>query len=196
MIGRGDFVKSMNNDKQLKNFLEISYDNLEVMNLKALERGQKASSASLEKEYRTYLQREKKIKAITLCFTDLEGRFHMLDYDKKFLLDSANNLTFDGSSIRGFSQQHESDLRLLIDWSSIRFLPSDIFGPGKVIMFVDVLDRDRKAYISDFRAQLKLYTEGLKKKNSITAYAAAEVEGFLVDSVNAEQTYEEKSSFN
>src|SRR3990167_6877593 len=144
MIGRGDFVKSMNNDKQLKNFLEISYDNLEVMNLKALERGQKASSASLEKEYRTYLQREKKIKAITLCFTDLEGRFHMLDYDKKFLLDSANNLTFDGSSIRGFSQQHESDLRLLIDWGSIRFLPSDIFGPGKVIIFVNEINEEEE----------------------------------------------------
>jgi 2-isopropylmalate synthase len=36
----------------------------------------------------------------------------MLDYDKKFLLKSADNLTFDGSSVRGFSAQHESDLRL------------------------------------------------------------------------------------
>src|SRR3989338_1498713 len=149
--------------KELKEFLEISYNDLEAMNLKAKERAEKASPAVLEKEYREYLQKEKKLKAVTLCFTDLEGRFHMLDYDKKFLLDSTNNLTFDGSSIRGFSQQHESDLRLLIDWSSIRFLPSDIFGPGKVIMFATVLDRDRKAYISDFRAQLKLYTEGLKK---------------------------------
>ena len=48
---------------------------------------------------------EKRIKAVTVCFTDLEGRLHMLDYDKKFLLKSADNLTFDGSSIRGFSQQ-------------------------------------------------------------------------------------------
>ncbi len=182
----------MNNNKPLKNFLEIPYDVLEVMNLKAKERSETASAAILEKEHRAYLQKEKRIKAVTLCFTDLEGRFHMLDYDKKFLLDSANNLTFDGSSIRGFSQQHESDLRLLIDWGSIRFLPSDVFGPGKVIMFAIVLDRDHKPYISDFRGQLKLYAEGLKKKSGITAYAAAEVEGFLVDGVNAEQAYEEK----
>src|SRR3989338_951635 len=133
----------MNNATMLKNFLEISYDDLEVMNLKAKDRAEKVGSILLEKEYRAYLQKEKRIKAVTLCFTDLEGRFHMLDYDKKFLLHSANNLTFDGSSIRGFSQQHESDLRLLIDWGSIRFLPSDIFGPGKVIIFVNVLDRDR-----------------------------------------------------
>src|SRR3989344_2221900 len=106
----------MDNTKQLKNFLEIAYDELEVMNLKAKEKAGKTSPTSQESEYRAYLQKEKRIKAVTLCFTDLEGRFHMLDYDKKFLLGSANNLTFDGSSIRGFSQQHESDLRLLIDW--------------------------------------------------------------------------------
>lgn len=176
----------------LKNFLEIPYDKLEAMNLRALERTGNTSPKVLEKEYRAYLAKEKRIKAVTLCFTDLEGRFHMLDYDKKFLLDSADNLTFDGSSIRGFTEQHESDLRLAVDWASIRYLPADIFGPGKVIMFVDVMDRDRKHYISDFRGQLKLYTEALKRKEGITAYAAAEVEGFLVDGVNAEQEYAKK----
>jgi glutamine synthetase len=185
----------MNNGKTLKNFLEISYDELEAMNLRAKDKAEKGNAKELEKEYRLYLQKEKKIKAITLCFTDLEGRFHMLDYDKKFLLDSANNLTFDGSSIRGFSQQHESDLRLSIDWSSIRFLPSDVFGPGKVIMFVDVLDRDYKPYISDFRGQLKLYAQEFKKKGGMTVYVSAEVEGFLVDGINSEQSYAETGSF-
>ncbi len=181
-------------DKQnqgLKNFLEISYDDLELMNLKSKEASEK-NPDQMEKEYRLYLEKEKRIKAVTLCFTDLEGRFHMLDYDKKFLLDSAKNLTFDGSSIRGFSQQHESDLRLSIDWSSIRFLPADIFGPGKVIMFVDVLDRNHKPYVSDFRGQLKLYVDKLRNKEKVTVYASAEVEGFLVDGINAEQNYEKE----
>jgi glutamine synthetase len=186
----------MEKNKNLKNFLEIPYDELETMNLRAKERAEKVSPVLLEKEYRAYLQKEKQIKAITLCFTDIEGRLHMLDYDKKFLLDGADNLTFDGSSIRGFSQQHESDLRISIDWSSIRFLPSDIFGPGKVLIFVNVLDRDRMPYISDFRGQLKLYTEQIKKKNGITAFASAEVEGFLVDGIGAEQEYAKKGSFS
>ena len=185
----------MDNNKMLKNFLEISYNDLEVMNLKAKDGAEKVSHSLLEKEYRAYLQKEKRIKAITLCFTDIEGRFHMLDYDKKFLLDSSNNLTFDGSSIRGFSQQRESDLRLSIDWSSVRFLPSDVFGPGKVIMFVNVLDLDFKPYISDFRGQLKFYCEELKKKSGTTVNMAAEVEGFLVDGINSEQRYEETNSF-
>ena len=81
-------------------------------------RGQASSASSastpdkVREERIKYLTDEKRIKAVTVCFTDLEGRLHMLDYDKKFLLKSADNLTFDGSSIRGFSQQHESDLRL------------------------------------------------------------------------------------
>src|SRR5947208_8078603 len=71
-------------------------------------------------------------KSTLFPYTTLfRSRFHMLDYDKKFLLDSTNNLTFDGSSIRGFSAQSESDLRLDVDWTSLRFLPADVFGPDR-----------------------------------------------------------------
>jgi glutamine synthetase len=185
----------MDNTSSLKSFLEIPYDKLEEMNLAAKEKAEILTPAELEKEYREYLQKEKKIKAVTLCFSDIEGRFHMLDYDKKFLLDSANNLTFDGSSIRGFTAQKESDLRLEIDWSSIRFLPSDIFGSGKVIFFAMVLNRDRAPYKSDFRGQLKLYAGMLKEKNEIVANASAEIEGFLIDGVNAEQNYDGRNGF-
>ncbi len=138
------------------------------MNLKAKEDVEKKTSAELEKEYTEYLKREKSVKAVTLCFTDIEWRLHMLDYDKKFLLDSLENLTFDGSSIRGFALQHESNLRLEIDWSSFRSMPSDIFGSGKVIFFTTVLNRDRTSYISEFRSQLKVYIEALKKKQGST----------------------------
>ncbi len=173
----------------LKTFLEIPYDKLEEMNLALIAKAEAATPKSLQKEHITYLEKEARIKAITVCFTDLEGRFHMLDYDKKFMLDSLENLTFDGSSIRGFSAQHESDLRLDIDWASLRFLPADVFGPGKVIIFASVLGRDRKPYISDFRGQLKLYTEELKRKQGITAYGSTEIEGFIVDGIHAEQEY-------
>lgn len=179
----------------LKDFLEIPYAKLEELNLKAKERGESLSQAALEKEYTAYLRKERRIKAVTLCFTDIEGRLHMLDYDKEFLLDSLSNLTFDGSSIRGFTPQHESDLRLEIDWASIRYLPSDVFGPGKVIFFASVLNRDRTPYHSDFRSQLKLYTSILKHKENYVAHAACEIEGFVVDGINAEQHYGENGGF-
>lgn len=180
----------MNTATDLKSFLEIPYDELEEMNLKAAQRAETAGAKGLEREYTTWLKKEKHIKAVTLCFTDIEGRLHMLDYDKKFLLESLGNLTFDGSSIRGFTPQHESDLRLAVDWSSIRYLPADVIGAGKVIFFASVLNSDRTPYHSDFRGMLKSYTEDLKKKG-MTAYAASEIEGFLVEGQNAEQRYGE-----
>lgn len=183
------------NNSPLKTFLEIPYDVLEEMNLKATSKADDGDPKILEKEYRSYLAKEKRLKAVTLCFTDIEGRFHMLDYDKKYLLEAASNLTFDGSSIRGFSQQHESDLRLEVDWPTIRWLPSDVFGPGKVIMFANVLNRDRTPYESDFRGQLKLYHQEIKKKQGFSAFASAEVEGFLVDGTDAEQNYDQEKGF-
>lgn len=177
------------NDDGLRDFLEIPYDQLEEMNLKAADKAATMTPKELKTEYLAFLKKEKRIKAVTLCFSDIEGRLHMLDYNKAFFLDAYENLTFDGSSIRGFTEQHESDLRLDVDWSSIRFLPSDVFGPGKVIFFASVLNRDRSPYHSDFRGQLLAHTATLKKKDGVTAYAAPEIEGFLVDGVAAEQEY-------
>src|SRR5688572_13021299 len=143
----------------LRDFLEIPYDQLEEMNLEAkAERLARANPDKLRERRMKYLTDEKRIKAVTVCFADLEGRLHMLDYDKKFLLKSADNLTFDGSSVRGFSQQSESDLRLSIDWSAFYWLPSDIFSPGKVLVFGEVLERDGKPYSADLRSILKNYS--------------------------------------
>ncbi len=179
----------------IKNFLEIPYDQLEELNLTFKQKTETLSPKAIQDECLAYLKREKKVKAVTICFTDIEGHLHMLDYDKKFMLDSLLNLTFDGSSIRGFSAQHESDLRLEVDWSSMRYLPSDVFGPGKVIFFAGVLNRDRTPYAADFRSQLKLQAEAILKKQGLTAFASAEIEGFLVDGINSEQNYAEAGAF-
>jgi glutamine synthetase len=180
----------------LKNFLEIPYDELEKLNLEAAQAAKTLSPAELEKKYRAWMEGEKRLKAVTLCFTDIEGRFHMLDYDKQFFLGSTDNLTFDGSSIRGFSAQKESDLRLGADWGSIFWLPPDVFGPGKVIMFATVLNRDKTPYESDFRARLVSFAAELKAKRGYTAHMAAEVEGFVVNGINAEQNYDETKGFS
>src|SRR4249920_1931652 len=147
-------------DTPLRAFLEIPYDQLEELNLQAkADRVAGKDPGKIREARMKFLTDEKRIKAVTVCFTDLEGRLHMLDYDKKFLLKSADNLTFDGSSIRGFSQQAESDLRLGIDWPAMYWLPSDVFGPGKVLVFADVLEKDGSLYIADMRAKLKSWTE-------------------------------------
>jgi glutamine synthetase len=130
-----------------------------------------------------------------VLFTDLEGRLHMLDYDKKFLLKSYDNLTFDGSSIRGFSQQKESDLRLVLDWSSFYYAPADIFGGGKVLVFGDVLGRDGTPYMADIRGSLKTLSKHHYETNGYTLNAANEIEGFVFQGVDAEQYFHETHKF-
>jgi len=181
----------------LKNFLILPYDELEKLNLEAKKRQQNhaTSEEAHRAHYTEYLRQEERIKAVSLCFSDLEGRFHILDYDKKFLLQAYDNLTFDGSSIRGFSQVQQSDLRILPDWASFRWLPSDIFGPGKVILFGLIQDREGKFYASDMRAQLKQYTQGLREKTGYTTNVSVECEGFLFKSLNAEQQYNPQVGF-
>src|SRR5512135_295561 len=167
-------------DTPLRHFLEIPYEQLEEMNVQAkADRVAGKDPGKIREARMKYLRDEKRIKAVTVCFTDLEGRFHMLDYDKKFLLGASDNLTFDGSSIRGFSQQAESDLRLAIDWAAFYWLPADYFGPGKVLVFGDVLEKDGTPYHADMRARLKAFTQELYEKQGLTCNAANEIEGFL-----------------
>jgi glutamine synthetase len=180
----------------LRDFLEIPYDKLEEMNLEAKrQRLDRVPADRIREERERYLRDEKRIKAVTVCFTDLEGRFHMLDYDKKFLLPSAENLTFDGSSIRGFSQQAESDLRLAIDWSSFYWLPADVFGPGKVLAFGLVEERDGTPYHADMRTRLRIYGDQLFAKDGTVAHVSNEIEGFLFKGRDAERNYHVNRQF-
>jgi glutamine synthetase len=181
---------------ELRNFLAIPYDQLEEMNLAAKEqRMKRVAPHKIQEERLKYLTDEKRIKALTVLFSDLEGRLHMLDYDKKFLLKSFDNLTFDGSSIRGFTAQRESDLRLGIDWGSFYWGPADVFGPGKVLVFGEVIDKGGEPYVADIRGVLKTFANGLHEKEGYTLNAANEIEGFLFQGADAERRYHENLKF-
>jgi len=191
----GDGTTSMSTE--LRNFLALSYDELEALNLNAKEqRKSRVALETIREERIKYLTDEKRIKALTVLFSDLEGRLHMLDYDKKFLLKSWDNLTFDGSSIRGFTAQRESDLRLGIDWSAFYWGPSDVFGPGKVLVFGDVIDKGGQPYAADIRGVLKGYADHLHAKKGYTLNAANEIEGFLFQGPDAERHFHETGKFD
>jgi glutamine synthetase len=181
---------------ELRNFLALSYDELEQLNLKAKEqRHKRVAVHKIQEERIKYLADEKRIKAVTVLFSDLEGRLHMLDYDKKFLIKSWDNLTFDGSSIRGFTAQRESDLRLAMDWGAFYWAPADVFGSGKVLVFGHVIDKDGSPYSADIRGVLKGYADNLHEKKGYTLNAANEIEGFLFKGQNAERSYNESGKF-
>ncbi len=181
---------------ELRNFLSLSYDELEELNLQSKQqRRDRVTPHKIQEQRLKYLTDEKRIKAVTVLFSDLEGRLHMLDYDKKFLVKSYDNLTFDGSSIRGFTAQRESDLRLTMDWSSFYWAPSDVFGPGKILVFGEVIDKDGTPYGADIRGLLKGYAGKLNKDEDYTLNAANEIEGFLFKGPDAERHYYETGKF-
>jgi len=181
---------------ELRGFLAHSYGELEELNLAAKEqRRDRVKIDKLQEERLRYLTDEKRIKAVTVLFSDLEGRLHMLDYDKKFLLKSYDNLTFDGSSIRGFTEQRESDLRLFLDWSAFYWPPADFFGSGKVLVFGDVISREGSVYPADVRGLLKKFGADQYAKSGYTLNAANEIEGFLFQGVDAERRFHETGKF-
>jgi glutamine synthetase len=181
---------------ELHDFLSLPYAELEELNLQAKEqRAKRVPFDQIQEERIKYLADEKRIKAVSVLFSDLEGRLHMLDYDKKFLIKSWDNLTFDGSSIRGFTAQRESDLRLAMDWNAFYWAPADIFGAGKVLVFGEVIDKDGSPYSADIRGVLKGYAQKLYQERGLTLNAANEIEGFLFQGSDAERHYHETNRF-
>jgi glutamine synthetase len=181
---------------ELQDFLSLSYSELEDLNLQAKEqRSKRVPMETIQEERLKYLTDEKRIKAVCVLFSDLEGRLHMLDYDKKFLIKSWDNLTFDGSSIRGFTAQRESDLRLAMDWSAFYWAPADIFGAGKVLVFGEVIDKDGSPYSADIRGVLKAFAKRMHASNGYTLNAANEIEGFLFEGKDAERRYHDTGGF-
>lgn len=181
---------------EYRNFLELSYEELEELNLKAKDqRKQRVAPDKLQEERLKWLTDTRGVKAVTVLFSDLEGRLHMLDYDKKFLVKSFDNLTFDGSSIRGFTAQRESDLRLGLDWSAFYYAPADIFGAGKVLVFGEVIDKNGSHYSGDMRGVLKAFAAEQFEKNGYTLNAANEIEGFLFDGLDAERNFAKTGEF-
>jgi glutamine synthetase len=181
---------------ELRSFLSLSYGELEDLNLNAKEqRKNRVAAHKIQEDRIKYLTDTKEIKAVTVLFSDLEGRLHMLDYDKKFLVKSYDNLTFDGSSIRGFTAQRESDLRLGIDWGAFYWAPADIFGSGKVLVFGEVIDKEGTPYSADMRGVLKSFAHELHAKEGYTLNAANEIEGFIFAGTDAERRFPETGRF-
>jgi glutamine synthetase len=65
-----------------------------------------------------------------------------------------------------------------------------------VIVFANVLTRDGKQYQSDFRGMLQKLIHDIEDKEGLTPFASGEIEGFLLEGINAEQHFDEKVGFN
>ena len=83
--------------------------------------------------------------------------------------------------------REQTDLRLGIDWSAFYWVPADVFGTGKVVVFGTIIDKDGEPYAGDMRGVLKRYADKLSEEKGWTLNAANEIEGFLFAGLDAEK---------
>ena len=97
-----------------ENFLELSYDELQERNTKLkMERRENKTSEYFADKLIAQLHKESSIKAVTVCFSDMEGKLHMLDYNKAFLLESPRLKIIVKRKIKILKKEKERGLRFL-----------------------------------------------------------------------------------
>lgn len=125
------------------------------------------------------------IQFIDLCFTDLRGKRHHLSHHvdafNKTMLE--NGVYFDGSSIKGWVDIHESDMSLIPDLGKVCIDP---FAAQKTIkIFCNIYNpKNKKPYARDPRfiaksAENYMRTTGLAD----SVYFGPEAEFFIFDDV-------------
>jgi len=141
-----------------------------------------------------FLKSEEGIQGVQVYYPSIEGRLHKFEYDRESFIDGHDFLTFDGSSIKGFSEQSDSDLQLMPIFSTGILPPAEAFGSGRFIFLGRVVNKNGEPYSCDFTnllidTQKKL--EGMGLKGNI----APEIEGFLLKGQYAEQKFNPDNPF-
>ncbi|MBN9565920.1 MAG: type I glutamate--ammonia ligase [Alphaproteobacteria bacterium] len=129
---------------------------------------------------------ENDIKFVDLRLTGMDGKWHRLAYDVSQVDQSflQNGVVFDGSSIRGWRDIHESDMRLIPDLERIVLDP--FCAQPTAVLMADVVDpKTNKPYESDPRSLAKKAEALLAELNiADRAYFGPEPEFFVFDHVS------------
>jgi len=126
-----------------------------------------------------------KVQMVDLRFTDLPGVWQHFTIPAHILTEETfeNGVPFDGSSIRGFKEIHESDMVLLLDPSTAFLDP--IFQVPTMVIMGDVYDPiTREPYSRDPR-YIARRAETYLKQTGIgdTVYFGPEAEFFIFSDV-------------
>jgi glutamine synthetase len=127
------------------------------------------------------------LNLVDVKFVDMLGTWqHFTVPTDSLALDGTDQLPFDGSSIRGFQEIHESDMYLVPDLATA--FP-DPFSKKTLSLLCDVYDPIKKeAYTRDPRHIAKKAEKHLKESGvGDTAYFGPEAEFFIFDDLRYEQ---------
>ncbi len=127
---------------------------------------------------------ERGIRFVQLWFTDILGRhkaFHVTPAELEDALDQG--LTFDGSSIDGFSRTTESDVLARPDLTTFELLPWYGEGHGIARVFCDIYNIDGTPFSGCPRQQLRRVLNGALEQG-FTFFVAPEIEYFYFASLD------------
>lgn len=133
---------------------------------------------------------DEEVKFIDVRFCDLPGIMQHFTVPAQFFDEDAitNGLAFDGSSVRGFQEIHESDMLLLPDFYTSRIDP---FRENKTLL-VNFFVHDpftHEAYTRDPRNIARKAEQYLTESGiADTAYFGPEAEFYIFDSVRFDST--------
>jgi glutamine synthetase len=137
------------------------------------------------------LIKDKGIQVVDLKFVDLPGLWQHFSISAREFDESAfsEGVGFDGSSIRGFQEIHESDMLLVPD-PATAFVDAFTAAPTLSIL-CDVKDPVHEtAYTRDPRHVAKKAEDYLKSSTKADrAYFGPEAEFYILDSVRYDQSY-------
>ncbi len=139
-----------------------------------------------QKEYVLSTVQERGIRFIRLWFTDVQG------FLKSFAITPAEldialeeGVSFDGSSIDGFSRSHEADMLAKPDPTTFQILPSPTGEADVARMFCDIVMPDGEAFAGDPRFVLRRNLERAAELG-YSFYVAPEIEYFYFEDSSPE----------
>lgn len=136
------------------------------------------TSAERQREYVLSTVQERGIRFIRLWFTDVQGflkSFAITPAELELALDEG--VSFDGSSIDGFSRSREADMLARPDPTTFQILPQKADDTGVARMFCDIVTPDGEPFEGDPRNVLR---RNLKRAAELgySFYVAPEIEYF------------------
>ena len=127
---------------------------------------------------------ERGIRFVQLWFTDVLGRhkaFHVTPAELEDALDQG--MTFDGSSIDGFSRTQESDVLARPDLTTFQLLPWYEEGAGVARVFCDIVNIDGTPFDGCPRQQLRRVLAEARAQG-YTFFVAPEIEYFYFEGLD------------